>query len=96
MEDLFEAPVKVKLLTLWMKDNEYADDKVCKYSISHGIWETIGVFIHNGRRAFNLRCVWPMHKDLKIGDTRKMSEDALIMLSHQVEITHLPKLNFSI
>ncbi len=91
MEDLLDTPVKVKLLTLWMIDKEYETKDVNKHSISHGVWETISVFIKEGKRAYQLKCVWPAHKDLKTGETRKMYEDVLLELCHQVKIVDLPK-----
>jgi hypothetical protein len=86
-----EPPVKVKLLTLWMIDKELQDEP-SEHIISCGIWETRSVFYIDNKRAYELVCVVPMHKDIKLGDTRKMYEEVILSLCHPVEITHLPKI----
>jgi hypothetical protein len=89
---LAEVPVKVKLLTLWMMDKEFEPREPDEYMISCGMWETCYVFYKDNHRAYELMCVLPMHKDLKIGDTRRMYEDVILALCHPVQITHLPKI----
>lgn len=89
---LAEVPVKVKLLTLWMMDQEFEPREPDEHFISLGMWETRSVFNEPGKRWYELVCVLPMHKNLKIGDTRKMYEDVILALCHPVQITHLPKI----
>jgi len=90
---LAEVEVKVKLLTLWMMDKEFEPKEPDEHMISCGVWETRSVFYKDNSRVYELACVLPMHRNLKIGDTRKMYEDVILALCHPVKITHLPKLN---
>jgi hypothetical protein len=90
---LAESPVRIKLLTLWMMDKEFLQRDPSTHFISCGIWQTQSVFYDvDDNRAYEFVCVWPMHKDLKFGDTRKMYEETILHMCHQIEITHLPKI----
>ncbi len=89
----------VKLLTLWVLDDEnsYNSDVVPSYIISNGIWETCGVEeIHvkgktEIRRIYDLQCVQSYHKNLERGTVVKMQEELIIELCHEVKLIHLPK-----
>lgn len=83
--------LKVKLMTLWMRDNDRQPKEVDPYFISHGIWETKGMDLIDGSKIYTMVCIWPHHDDLKKGDTRRMQHDILLVLAHQVKIEHLPK-----
>lgn len=84
----------VKLLTLWMRDNGFEERQVSDSFICYGIWETFEVLEEGNSRVYTLRCVWPMHRDLKVGDERKMYELVILALCHQVKIQHLPKVDW--
>lgn len=86
-------PVFVKLLTLWMIDDEYQSTDLSPVIIGHGIWETRGVDEINGDRIYDLVCVTSYHKDLKVGDKRRMNEESIMVLCHEVKLIHLPKVN---
>jgi hypothetical protein len=91
--DPLGIPVKIKLLTLWMMDKENESDKPSTGVISHGIWETISVIAHEGKRVYKFRCVWPFHKDIKLGQEVSMYNDVVIALCHEVKLIHLPKID---
>lgn len=88
-----KTPPKVKLLTLWMFDAhlETPAREPNDHFISHGIWETRSAFFKDDRRAYELVCRMPMHPKLQVGDTRRMYEDVILGLCHQVVIQSLPK-----
>lgn len=86
----------VKLLTLWVLDNNEGYENIPPYIISNGIWETTGVEEINYldksvKRIYDLTCVQSYHKKLKIGEVVKMSEELLTELCHEVKLVHLPK-----
>ncbi len=83
----------IKLLTWWMLDSEYESklSPTNRHSLGGGIWEARSAFIKDESRAYEFVCVMPFHDDVKIGDTRKMYEDVVIMMCHQVTLTHLQK-----
>lgn len=82
---------KIKLLTWWMLDKQFHQDKDSHF-LSCGIWETIGVQETNQGRVYEFRCILPSSDGVQVNDKRKMHEDVIIALCHQVEINHLPKL----
>jgi hypothetical protein len=83
---------KVKLLQLWMlDDNFYQPKHIPKTIISNGIWETIRVKENGKNRIYTLRCILPYHKDLKINTETMMNEDMIIEVCHRVKIVSLPK-----
>lgn len=90
------ANPKVKLLTWWMRDDTYihTSSEYERRTLSHGIWETIGVKEAEKGRVYRLRCVMPMHRDQPIMDEAEMYEEVLTLLCHQVTLTHLPKIEF--
>lgn len=86
----------IKLLTLWMLDDEYQSKEVSTHIISHGIWETVGVEERLSEkkekiRIYQLCCIQSYHKKLKIGDIVYMAEDLIRELCHEVKLIHLPK-----
>lgn len=98
---MVNGDVIIKLLSLWVLDNEYETSSIDNLFISHGIWEATGVEIkeltdNNGKtsvsRVYTLTCVAPARRDLKIGETRKMHENTILYLCHPIEIKHLEKL----
>lgn len=92
MGTINKPAVKVKLFTLWMMDKQFESRDPYEHMISLGIWETRSVMYKDNQRAYELFCVMPMSDKLKIGDTRRMYEDAILALCHPVMITHLPKI----
>ncbi len=92
VREIARPPVKVKLLTFWMRDKEFPIKEPHKHFISHGVWQTSAVEWKDHKRVYELTCAWPMHDKRKVGDTIKMYEGVLIALCHPVEITHLPKI----
>lgn len=84
----------VKLLTLWMWDKEYSGgvkQKPHEHIISFGIWEALSVEVNGEYRVYTLRCVLPMHENLKFGEIRRMDETILLLLCHRVTIEHHAK-----
>jgi hypothetical protein len=92
------GPVKVYLLTLWVIDNKYSmlsPDKM-PGCITNGIWQVCGVEEKEDHRIYNLICLQSYHKDIKVGDKKKMHEDILIYFCHEVKIVDQPKLEHNI
>lgn len=87
-------PPIIKLMTLWVVDNQYESRKPDSFLITHGIWETRSVEHQNGVRVYGFVCVSSSHKDIKIGDRRKIQEEIILTFCHQVVITHLPKVKY--
>lgn len=85
--------VVIKLLTLWMLDDKFESNEPAIGIISKGIWETQGVQEIEDSRIYDLVCVMSYHKDIKVGDKKRMNEDVIIGLCHEVKLSHLPKVN---
>lgn len=83
----------VKLLTLWMLDEnfEYRFDSVPDHYISGGIWEARGVEVNERMRIYSMICLSPNRPDLAKGTVIKMDEKMLIEMCHEVKIVRQPK-----
>ena len=62
---------------------------MCKFLIA----ETRAVQeIGQTTRHYELVCVVSYHKNIKVGDIRKMDEDTILLMCHPVQLQHLPKI----
>jgi len=85
--------IKVRLKTMWMIDREFESNVPEKYMISHGLWITNGLeVINSDLNVFTLVCISSNHKDISIGDIRRLPEIQLISMCHEVKLVYLPKL----
>jgi len=84
--------IKIKLKTMWMLDSNLECNVPEKYLISHGIWMTNGLEFRDSLLIYDMVCISSNHKDIKIGDTRRLLDMNLISMCHEVKLVSMPKL----
>ena len=88
----------IKLLKLFSLHRDYETQKVCQHHVSNGVWETLSVEEKSDenkkfKRIYTLQCVISWHPNLKIGETRKMNEESIIVLCDEMKLQRLKSMN---
>lgn len=88
----------VKLLKLFALQRAYETKGISDIHISHGVWTTLAVEEKIDekkrlKRIYTLQCVVSWHRDLKVGEERKMNEDGIIVLCDEMKLQRLKSMN---
>lgn len=88
----------VKLLKLFALQKNYEPKDPSDYKISNGVWTTLAVEekideLKRLKRIYTLQCVVSWHKDLNVGETRRMNEDSIIVLCDEMKLQRLKSMN---